>query len=77
MNHLWDNSESGFEAFHKANPHVYELFKRFASEARAAGFKRAYGYDATGEFDDAGNARLVVRRIQWQEVTPAKKGRKK
>ena len=36
-------------------------------------FKRAYGYDATLEFDDKGKARFIVRRIRWQVVEPAKK----
>lgn len=47
-------------AFHAANPKVYELFRRFAAEARAAGLPR-YSADA------------LLHRIRWY-VTIETKG---
>lgn len=32
-----DNWEARFEAFHRDNPHVYELFKKYTLEAIASG----------------------------------------
>ena len=37
-----------FKDFHEANPHVYELIKRFTMEAIAAGFKH-YGIQSIAE----------------------------
>lgn len=34
-----------FRSFHKANPHVYRLFRKYARQARRAGHKR-YSADA-------------------------------
>jgi len=41
-----------FARFHAANPHVYELFARFAAEVRAAGHNR-FSADA------------ILHRIRW------------
>lgn len=40
-----------FEQFHRANPHVYEAFKRFAKEAR--------------QRRDHFAARDIIHRIRW------------
>lgn len=44
--------DAAFERFDADNPKVYQLFKRFAAEARAAGHKR-YSSDA------------ILHRIRW------------
>lgn len=41
-----------FEEYHAANPRVYQLFKRFAREAKAVGLKRY-------------SARAIFERIRW------------
>jgi hypothetical protein len=41
-----------FRAFHKANPNVYKLFRRFARQARDSGRTRW-------------SARDIVHRIRW------------
>lgn len=41
-----------FKIFHKANPHVYKLFKKFARQAKEAG-------------RDRWSARDIVHRIRW------------
>jgi hypothetical protein len=41
-----------FQRYHRANPHVYDLFRRFAREAMAAGRVR-YSADA------------ILHRIRW------------
>lgn len=41
-----------FEQFHKDNPHVFELFKKFAYEALRAGF-------------DTFSAYAIRERIRW------------
>jgi len=41
-----------FAKFHEANPHVYQLFAKFAAEVRSRGHKR-YSADA------------ILHRIRW------------
>lgn len=43
-----------FLAFHQANPKVYELFERFATEAHQAGRRRI-------------GAKMLAERIRWFE----------
>jgi len=43
---------AAWREFHHANPHVFELFERFANEARKSGRKR-FG------------ARMIGERIRW------------
>lgn len=45
--------ESRFEAYHKANPHIYELFKRFTFEKIRAGAKNL-------------GSKAVFERIRWE-----------
>lgn len=45
-------NQRDFEAFHAANPHVYQLFEKFTFEAIRAGRKRF-------------SARTVLHRIRW------------
>jgi hypothetical protein len=42
-------------AWHKQNPHIYALFKRFTLEAIRQGHKRLSGW-------------LIVNRIRWETV---------
>ncbi len=42
-----------FDAFHRDNPHVYSLFKRFAYEAIKAGATRI-------------SSKLIINRIRWE-----------
>lgn len=44
--------EEAFQAFHKANPHVYELVKRFAYEVIARGYNH---YSLTA----------IIQRVRW------------
>jgi len=44
-----------FEQFHKENPHVYELFRRFTYQAIDAG-RRDFG------------AKAVIERIRWSAM---------
>lgn len=44
--------EDKFETYHKENPIVYELFVKFANEAKAAGFKNF-------------SANAIFERIRW------------
>ena len=49
-----DRSIQGrFEAFHKAHPHVFELFRRFANEMQQVGHAH-YSADA------------IIHRIRWE-----------
>lgn len=41
-----------FSEYHERNPHVYELFKRFAMQARNAG-RRRFG------------AKAIMERVRW------------
>lgn len=41
-----------FNEYHSTNPHVYEMFKRFAHEAKGAGFKTY-------------SAKAVFERMRW------------
>ena len=50
-----NNLKSDFEAFHKENPQVYELFRRFTFQAIDAGRK------------DFG-AKAVMERIRWSSM---------
>lgn len=45
--------EAKFRAFDAANPHVYQLFKRFAYELLAAGSKRI-------------SSKAIIERIRWE-----------
>lgn len=45
--------------WHKENPHVYELFERFAFQAIAKGHKRL-------------SAWLIVNRIRWETTVETK-----
>lgn len=42
-----------FEKFHRENPHVYELFKRFTFEAIKAGKKNL-------------SVTMIIERIRWE-----------
>jgi hypothetical protein len=42
-----------FEAYHKANPHVYSLYKQFAYEAFSRGATRI-------------SSKLIIERIRWE-----------
>lgn len=50
MTHL-----ESFEKFHVENPHVYELFKKFAKQALDAGRQTLSGS-------------LIMERIRWETV---------
>lgn len=50
-----DNVRERFLKFHQQNPHVYQLFKRFATEALEAGRTRY-------------SARTLIERIRWHET---------
>ena len=45
-------AEEKFRRYHRDNPHVFQLFKRFANEVRLAGHRR---YSAVA----------IVNRIRW------------
>ncbi len=45
--------EDKFNAFHAANPHVYELFKKFTYQLVKAGHRRL-------------SSKLIVERIRWE-----------
>ena len=45
--------EEKFNTFHAANPHVYELYRRFAYELLAAGAKRI-------------SSKAIIERIRWE-----------
>lgn len=45
-----------FEEFHAANPHVFELFVRFARQVKARGFQKY-------------SARTILERIRWHTDT--------
>lgn len=47
--------ETRWREFHESNPHVYEMFSRFAMELVAAGRKRI-------------GARLVWERMRWETM---------
>lgn len=47
--------DAAFAAFDHANPHVYELFKRFAAQAKNAGLTR-YSADA------------ILHRVRWHST---------
>lgn len=48
-----------FNKYHEANPHVYEMFKRFAWEAIQAGRKTL-------------SAKFIFERIRWETEVSAK-----
>jgi len=48
----WRDIAAEFVVFHRNNPHVYELFKRFANEVRASGHTKF-------------SARDIFPRIRW------------
>lgn len=52
-------SDRAFERFHKDNPHIYPLFKKFAMQAREAG-RRYFG------------ARMIIERIRWYVAVETK-----
>ena len=45
--------DEAFDKFDRENPHVYELFKRFAFELIGAGYKVV-------------GAELIIQRIRWE-----------
>lgn len=47
-----------FRLFHNENPHVYELFKRFAREAKGTGRPRFSG-------------RTIIERMRWYTAVEA------
>lgn len=47
--------EARFNNFHAANPHVYELFKRFAFEAIKLGARRI-------------SAKFILERVRWESM---------
>lgn len=47
-----EKHRAAFNAYHAANPHVYETFKQFALEAIRAGLPKY-------------SARAIVHRIRW------------
>lgn len=47
-----EKHRAAFVAYHAANPHVYEVFKKFASDAIQAGLAKY-------------SARAIVHRIRW------------
>lgn len=44
-----------FMVFHKENPHVYELFVRFARELMKAGKRK-------------GSSKLIIERMRWEMI---------
>lgn len=48
-----DRIQAAFERFHAENPHVFDMFVRFAMEMRQAGYNR-------------GSAGLIFERIRWE-----------
>jgi hypothetical protein len=42
-----------FERFHRENPHIFRLFKRFVGEAFSAGMRRI-------------GARFIMERVRWE-----------
>lgn len=45
-----------FQAFHKANPEVFEKFKQFANELLMRGHRRMSGA-------------LIIERVRWEAIT--------
>jgi hypothetical protein len=43
---------AAFKEFHAANPHIYELFKKYATEAKASGRSRFSHW-------------MIINRIRW------------
>jgi hypothetical protein len=48
-----DRIQIAFERFHAENPHVFDMFTRFAMEMRQAGYSH-------------GSAGLIFERIRWE-----------
>lgn len=48
-------TERRFEDYHRANPHVFELLKRFALEAKRAGHRRL-------------SINMLFERARWQSM---------
>jgi hypothetical protein len=46
--------ERHFFEYHRANPHVYKLFKKFADDVRKAGYKRY-------------SCRTILHRVRWEK----------
>ena len=53
--HKEETIQSAFLTFHYNNPQVYDLFKKFAYEARDAGFRHI-------------GAKAIAERIRWQTM---------
>lgn len=53
MRNLFEDQKAKWLKFHKDNPHVYVLFKRFAFEAMEAGHQKL-------------SAWLITNRIRWE-----------
>lgn len=51
--------QEAFEEFHRANPHIYEMFIFFAKELLKAGHKRI-------------SPRHILERIRWELMAPTK-----
>lgn len=47
--------DAAFRVFHELHPEVYELYKRFAFELRAAGH-------------DHGSSEQIIQRIRWETM---------
>ena len=67
---LYDNEEetiqAAFEAFDRAYPHIYDLFKRIAKRRRKAGFRH---YSSKAIFEDI---RLHYIRARAEKFMPTK-----
>jgi len=60
MNDIRPHILEAFVEYHRANPEIYELFKRFANEVKVSG-RRYYG------------AKAIMEKIRW-EVNIERKG---
>lgn len=50
-----------FQKYHEDNPQIYEMFKKFAKEAKAKGRLRL-------------SSKLIFERIRWESVTTGNDG---
>lgn len=53
--------QSDFETFHKDNPEVYELFKRYTRQIWNAQIKRGIPRDTVRT-----SSKLIINRIRWE-----------
>lgn len=56
---FYDQPDRSFAQYHRDNPHVYELFKKFTFEIINSGFQ-------------AIGAKFIVERIRWETYTSNK-----